>query len=366
MSTGYVWHELYGWHDTSTFAGLVPASTTAQPYQHFESAESKTRFASIVEVSGLSEHLTRIAPKPASEVDILRVHTVEHMERIRQQSLLPKGGDAGDGESPFGQGGFDIAMLAAGGAIAAARAVMNGEVRNAYALIRPPGHHARPTHGMGFCIFSNASVAIRNIRADFGVDRIAVVDWDVHHGNGTQEGFYDDPSTLTISIHQDGLYPLNSGPMADRGVGLAEGSVLNVPLPAGSGNGAYVEAVQRIVGPALRRFKPELIVVPSGFDASAADPLGRQMVTSTGYREMTKLLMEIADDLCDGRIVMTHEGGYSPVYVPYCGLVVLETMADFKTHIDDPLASGWDELPGQECTEHQRAVIESVMDLHGI
>jgi len=366
MATGFVWHELYGWHDTGTYNGLLAPSATVQPWQHFESAESKTRFASLVEVSGLAEHLTRITPVTASEEDILRVHTREHLERIKRESATVKGGDAGDGNSPFAGGGFEIASLAAGGAIAAARAVMNGEVRNAYALIRPPGHHARPSTGMGFCIFANASIAIKSLRAEMGVGRIATVDWDVHHGNGTQEVFYNDPETLTISIHQDGLFPLNSGHLHERGEGAGDGYAMNVPLPSGSGNGAYVETIQRVVIPALRRFKPELIVVPSGFDASAADPLGRQMVTPTGYRAMTKLLMEVADEVCDGRIVMTHEGGYSPFYVPYCGLAVLETMSGHKTAIDDPVTPGWDELPGQECSDHQRAVIESVIAAHSL
>lgn len=360
MATGFVWHELYGWHDTSTFAGFLAPSTTVQPYQHSESPESKQRFASLVEVSGLGDQLVRIKAVPATKEDILRVHTPEHVERIIHQSQNPRGGDAGDGESPFGNGGYDIALLAAGGAIQALRAVVTGEVQNAYALVRPPGHHARPSTGMGFCIFANASVAIEHVRAELGVKRVAVVDWDVHHGNGTQEIFYDNPDVLTISIHQDSLFPSQSGPMHERG---AEGSVINIPLPAGCGNGAYVDAMERIVVPAIRDFQPEVIVVASGFDAAATDPLGRMMVTSNGYRQLTDMVLNVATEVCEGKVMMTHEGGYSPTYVPYCGLAVLETMSGIKTGIEDIMGSGYDALPDQALKDHQKAVIDQVRAL---
>jgi acetoin utilization deacetylase AcuC-like enzyme len=363
MTTGYVWNELYGWHNTSNYAGFLVPSTTVQPYQHFESSEGKVRFNSLVEVSGLSKHLVRIDALPATVEDILRVHTPEHVERIQRESLLDKGGDAGDGESPFGNGGYDIALLAAGGAIQALRAVVEGTVNNAYALVRPPGHHARPSQGMGFCIFGNAAVAIQHVRANLGVERVAVVDWDVHHGNGTQEIFDADPNVLKISIHQDNLFPYMSGPITARGIGEAEGSAINIPLPAGCGNGAYLEVMQRVVLPAIRRFNPDVIVVPSGFDASAADPLGRMMVTAHGYSQMTTMLLEVADEVCDGKLMMTHEGGYSPTYVPYCGLAVLETMSGVKTGIEDVFGGGYNELPDQAIKSHQRDVIDQVVAL---
>ena len=177
MTTGYVWHELNGWHETGTYAGLPPASLTSQPYQHFESPGSKQRFHSLVEVSGLARHLTRITPEPATDEDLLRLHTPEHLARFKAESAHPKGGDAGDGTSPFGHQGFEIAALAAGGSIAALNAVLDGTVVNAYALVRPPGHHARPEAGMGFCIFANASIAIRHAQARNPAPRVATVDW---------------------------------------------------------------------------------------------------------------------------------------------------------------------------------------------
>ncbi len=366
MKTGFVWNELYGWHDTGTSAGNVFPSTTVQPYQHYESSETKTRFASLIEVSGLAQDLVKIPAVPATEADILRVHTKEHLNRIKVESLLPKGGDAGDGESPFGYGGYDIAALAAGGAIEALRAVINGTVNNAYALVRPPGHHAIPSTGMGYCIFANAAIAIQNVRETMGVQRVVVVDWDVHHGNGTQEIFYSDPNVLCISIHQDNLYPTDSGFIDDIGGSSAQGSVINIPLPAGSGNGAYVETLEKIVVPAIRKFDPDVIVVASGFDASAADPLGRMLVSSSGYRQLTELLLNVADEVCQGKLMMTHEGGYSPVYVPYCGLAVLETMSGIKTHVADPFGPGYDRLPDQVLSSAQRERISTAAKIHGL
>jgi acetoin utilization deacetylase AcuC-like enzyme len=236
-------------------------------------------------------------------------------------------------------------------------------VKNAYALIRPPGHHATATTGMGFCLFGNAVVAIHHARAVHGIRRVATVDWDVHHGNGTQAAFYADPSVLTISIHQDSLFPPASGGLAEIGEGAGEGYTINVPLPPGSGNGAYVATIERVVLPALERFKPELIVVPSGFDASGVDPLGRQMVSSDGYRTMTRLLMQAADTLCGGRLVMTHEGGYSAMYVPYCGLAVLEEMSGVRTHVEDPWAPLMAEWGQQALQPHQAALIDKAAEL---
>lgn len=358
--TGYVYHEIFGWHDTGTNAGLFPSDPAAglQPFNHFESAETKRRLHELIVVSGLIDQLERVTPRPCSEEEILRVHTSQHLERIKAESLLPKGGDAGDGLSPFGRGGYEIARLSAGGVISAVDAVLTGTVRNAYALVRPPGHHATPETGMGFCIFSNVAIAAAHARHTYGLDRIAIVDWDVHHGNGTQAVFYEDPRVLTISVHQDNVFPPNSGSTDERGIGAGEGYALNVPLPPGTGDGGYLYAMHTVVMPALRQFQPQLILVASGFDANAMDPLARQMVTSEGYRAMTSLLMEVADELCDGRIAMSHEGGYNPVYVPFCGLAAIETLAGAAPFADPilPITAGF---AGQELQPHQKDAIDA-------
>jgi acetoin utilization deacetylase AcuC-like enzyme len=357
VTTGYVWQEIYAWHNTGNGGRLAAPQFAMQPHDNFESPESKSRMAALVEVSGLLEELVRIRPRPATEDDLLRVHTAEHIESIRAQSLAG-GGDAGDGASPFGAGSFEIACMAAGGTIAATEAVLTGTVVNAYALVRPPGHHAVRETGMGFCIFANVAVAIEWARATHGTRKVAVVDLDVHHGNGTQSIFESDPDVLTVSLHQDSLFPADSGTLGERGVGPGDGSVLNVPLPAGSGNGAYVDAMANVVVPALRAFHPEIIFVASGFDAGALDPLAHMVVTSSGYREMTRLLMQVADELCGGRLVLSHEGGYSPIYVPYCGLAVLEELSGHSTGVIDPYEPTFLRLPAQATTEAQRAVID--------
>jgi acetoin utilization deacetylase AcuC-like enzyme len=363
MATGFAWHERYAWHDTGRWAGLVPSGGLVQPYIHVENSETKSRLAGLLEVSGLLDQLTRLKIVPATREDVLRVHTVRHLDRIEEQSATLHGGDAGDGWSPFGTGSYEIALLAAGGTIAATSAVLTGAVDNAYALVRPPGHHAERDRGIGFCIFNNVAVAIEWARANHGVERIAVVDYDVHHGNGTQEIFYSDPNTLTISVHQNRLFPSDSGMRSERGAGAGEGFALNVPLPAGSGNGAYVTVFERIVLPALQAFRPELIMVASGFDASINDPLGRMLVTASGYRQLTKLLMVAAAELCSGRLVMSHEGGYSAEYVPFCGMAVLEEMSGRTTEVEHPFAGSWDDLPGQELEPWQSHEIEGALAL---
>ncbi len=360
-TTGYVWHAQYGWHDTGTHAGVVPAGGAVEPYRNFESPESKVRMASLIEVSGLLDRLYRVAPRHATIDDLLRVHTSEHVHRVMEASEAG-GGDSGDGFSPFGRGGFDIARLAAGGTMAAVDAVLEGRADNAYALVRPPGHHARPETGMGYCMFHNVAVAIEHARATHGVERIAIVDYDVHHGNGAQAIYDTDPNVLAISLHQDRLFGKQSGLVSEVGHGAGEGTNINVPLPAGSGNGAYLHAIDEVVVPAVEGFRPDLIMVSSGFDASAYDPLGRMCVTADGFRAVTGRLVELAERICDGRLVMSHEGGYSEVYVPFCGLAVLEELCGERTGVEDPYKS-MAELPAQELTPVQRDVVAQSADL---
>ncbi len=361
MATGFVWHELYMWHNTWNWAQVFPPSLTVQPGEHAENPETKRRLRNLVEVSGLIDHLVPVKPRYATEGEIARFHTRDHIARIKALSA-ENGGDASY-LTPFGKGSFEIAQLAAGGAIAAFDAVIAGRVANAYALARPPGHHATADVGMGFCLFGNAVIAIEHAKEVHKIGRVATVDWDVHHGNGTQSAFYDRNDVLTISLHQDNLFPAESGGLAENGTGKGAGCNINIPLPPGSGDGAYIATFEQVVIPALHKFKPELIVVPSGFDGSGVDPLGRMMVTSEGYRAMTRMLMRAAADLCGGRIVMTHEGGYSQMYVPYCGLAVLEEMSGVKTHVEDPWAPLMAKWGGQALQPHQQAVIAAAAAL---
>ena len=368
MATGFVWHERYMWHNTGRQAGPFQADAAGwlEPgSNHREGPETKRRFKHLLEVTGLLDQLVPIAPRPATEDELLRFHTAEYVERIRTESAA-WGGDGGDGATPFGKGSYEVALLSAGGVIAAVDAVLDGTVDNAYALVRPPGHHALTDMGMGFCLFGNVAVAVHHARQVRGLGRVAVVDWDVHHGNGTQAAFYADPSVLTLSIHQDSNFPPRSGSVEETGEGPGEGCNVNVPLPPGSGDGAYAATFERVVLPALDRFRPELIVVASGFDASAMDPLGRMMVTPRGYGEMTRAVVDAAARLCGGRLVAAHEGGYSEELVPFCGLATVEAMSGIETACRDSVLQRFPEVMGyHELQAHQDAAIaraEALLD----
>ena len=331
MATGWVWHERYMWHDTGTAGGPLPVSRWVEPMAHVESPDAKRRFANLVAASGLLDHLTPLAPRSATVAELTRVHQPEYVADVEQQAAA--GGGKLGGGTPFGEFSYEIALLAAGGVLTAVEAVVAGVVDNAYALVRPPGHHATPAHGRGFCLFNNVAIAARHARVALGLERVAIVDWDVHHGNGTQDTFWDDPSVLAISIHQDGVYPPRSGPVTDTG---AHGTVINIPLPPGSGDGAYRAAFTDVVEPALDRFAPDLILVACGFDANGFDPLARQMLHSESFRWMTSRVRVAAERHCAGRLVLAHEGGYSPFAVPFCGLAVVEEPSGVRTEVEDP------------------------------
>ena len=352
--TGFVFDETYMWHDSG--GGTFPL----QPSAGFENPETKRRFHNLLAATRVLDRLHTIKPAPATEADLLRFHTRDYIEQIRKMSAA-HGGDAGE-LTPFGTGSFEIAALSTGGVIAAVAEVVSGGVHNAYALVRPPGHHAEPSRGRGYCIFGNIAVAVMHARAKLGVHRIAIVDWDVHHGNGTQMAFYENPDVLTISIHQDNLYPAASGSISEIGAGRGEGLNLNIPMPPGSGVGAYTALFERVIVPALYNFKPELIVVASGLDANAYDPLGRMMLSSECYRALTRMLLDSASDLCRGRLVLAHEGGYSESYVPFCGLAIVEELSGIRTEVADPFLDLTRSRGQQELQPHQDAVIEKARE----
>lgn len=339
MTTAFLTDERCFWHSGGNYAFSLPVGGLVQPQAAGglpENPETKRRLKNLVEVTGLINDLTPLRAAPATWEDLLRVHPESYLTAFRDLSA------AGGGElglrTPFGRDGFDIAALSAGLAIGGLRRVLTGAATNAYALSRPPGHHCLPDFPNGFCLLANIAIAIRAAQADGLARRVAVVDWDVHHGNGTEAIFYDDPDVLTISLHQDRNYPLDTGAATDRGTGAGEGFNLNVPLPPGTGHKSYVEAMERLVLPALRRFRPEVIIVACGYDASAVDPLGRMLASAETFRQLTRLVMQAADELCAGRLLLVHEGGYSEVYVPFCGHAVLQTLSGSRIEAPDPLA----------------------------
>jgi len=351
MGTALVWHERFAWHDS----GRASNNLWAEPYPALDRPESKRRLYSLLQASGLAEKLVPITARQARREELLRVHSAKYVERIADLSEAG-GGDAGE-NARFGPDGFLVASLAAGGCIAAVDAVLDERVQNAYALVRPCGHHAEAERGRGFCIFGNIAIAVRHAQMARSIGRVAVIDWDVHHGNGTQSVFYDDPTVLTISLHQERYYPPDTGGLDETGDGPGYGTNLNLPLPPGSGHSAYLAAMQRVVLPAVRSFRPDLILVACGYDAAASDPLGRMLCHSGTFGEMTRLVKAAATELCQGRLVLCHEGGYAPTYVPFCGLAVIEELSGMRTDVTDPMADWYAGIGGQDLQPHQAAAL---------
>ncbi|MEX1157770.1 MAG: class II histone deacetylase, partial [Thermomicrobiales bacterium] len=322
------------------------------------------RTIKLLDMSEIGQRLQMISPYSAPEPMIALYHTQEYIERVAALSEAG-GGDAGQG-APVGPDSYVIALLAAGGAMAAVDTVMAGPIARAFALVRPPGHHAMSNQGMGYCIFNNVVIAAMHARSAYGLERVMIFDWDVHHGNGTQDAFYDDPNVLFVSTHQDRLYPEEFGQVAQIGSGDAAGRTVNIPLPAGSGDATYMAAIDEIIAPIARAFRPELILVSAGQDASSADPLGRMCVTAEGYRRMTMAMMELAGKLCDGRLAIVQEGGYSEVYAPYCTLAILEALTEYRSRIEEPVnqarADRWPQ--SQSIGLDARAALDAVKRQH--
>jgi acetoin utilization deacetylase AcuC-like enzyme len=354
--TGLVTHERYFWHDVGpSTGGRRPNGETLQIAEAADLAETKRRLLGLLDATGYSDHLTRIAPRTATVEEVTRFHTQRYLDEL---ATLSKIGFGEVGKSAYvGAGTYDIAMLAAGGAITATEAVVRGDVDNCYGLIRPAGHHAEADQGLGFCLINNAVIAAMHARAALGINRVAILDWDVHHGNGTQAAFSDNPDVLTISIHQDGRFPSWTGALTERGDGEGLGANINVPLPPGSGHGAYMAAIEQVVVPALDRFRPDLIIVSSGYDAGGFDAMAHMMAHSGTFRMMATAAVEAAARHSVGRLVVLHEGGYSTYHVPFCGLAVIEEMSGVPSGVDDPFAT-LANLPYQDLQAHQAHVID--------
>lgn len=335
--TGFYTDERTFWHSTGVQSLFIPIGDWVQPptgSYGADTPDSKRRLLNLARVSGLTAELTMPESLPVTWEEMQLVHPASYLERFKATS------DAGGGDlgmlAPFSKGGFEIAQVSAGLARTAIDDVLSGRVENAYALCRPAGHHCLADMSMGFCLLANIPIAIEAARRKHGLSRVAVVDWDVHHGNGTQSIYYDRADTLTISIHQDRCFPPGYGGAEDRGEGVGLGYNLNIPLPAGSGHEAYIYAFEKLVLSALEQYRPELIVVASGLDANAVDPLARMLLHSDSFRQMTTMIKDAAARLCDGRLVIVHEGGYSEAYVPFCGQGLLEALSGETTAVADP------------------------------
>lgn len=282
----------------------------APPFEHPESPGRLVAIADHLNERGLLDKMVPVIPDYPDEGDIVRVHDPSYLQKI--EMACRRGDLTLDAEDTYlNRNSYTVAFRSAGGAIAGAEAVITGKVRRAFCAIRPPGHHADSRTGMGFCLLNNIAIATRYLRSRHGVSRIFIVDWDVHHGNGTQNIFLEDPSVFFFSIHEHPsfLYP-GTGRRWETGRGAGEGTTLNAPMQPGAGDAEYRMAFEQMLHPAIDAFRPEIFLISAGFDAHRDDPLADIQLTEEGFRFMTRFIVEMADRHCGGRIVSLLEGGY--------------------------------------------------------
>ncbi len=324
---------------------------------HPENAGRIERIWQVLDDSGVAARLKAITPQAATVEQLALVHTPAYIEHVRQAA--GRGGGMLDPDTYLLPVSYEVAQLAAGGAIAAVDAVLCGEAHNALAIVRPPGHHATPQRAMGFCLFNNIAIAARHAqRAYPAVQRVLIVDFDVHHGNGTQDAFYEDGSVLFVSTHQYPFYP-GTGALADTGRGDGLGATLNMPLRAGTGGAGFRLLYERVLWPAARRFQPDLMLVSAGFDAHWADPLAMLTLDLKGFAHLTRELIGMAGELCAGRIVFVLEGGYQLDVLAY-GVLNIAHALQGEDAIDDPLGDA--DMPSRSTEE----LVEQLLALHNL
>jgi acetoin utilization deacetylase AcuC-like enzyme len=274
--------------------------------------ESPNRLRAIIqqlEQSGTMAQVTRIEPRKAEDEWITQVHTEAYLASLKQHA--PASGRVSlDPDTSMSPGSLTAAYLAAGGALAGVDAMMTKQVEHVFCAVRPPGHHAEANRAMGFCLLNNVAIAARYAQKKYGLSRVLIVDWDVHHGNGTQHSFEDDPSVLFFSAHQYPHYP-GTGRESERGRGAGEGYTINVPMEAGEGDDEYRAIFHKVLVPAADEFKPDFVIISAGFDAHKDDPLAGMGLTEAGYAELTGIVAGIAKKHAQGRILSSLEGGYN-------------------------------------------------------
>ncbi|MBO68187.1 MAG: histone deacetylase [Acidiferrobacteraceae bacterium] len=295
MNTGFLSDERFLLHDTGKSHPERPA-------------RMRSVLDHIREFSWF-ETLLPITAETCDEKWLTEVHDMKLVQRARE-TCANGGGQLDSPDVQVSTKSFDTALLAAGGVMRIADAVMSGQVNNGFALVRPPGHHAERSEAMGFCLFNNVAIATRYLQKQYGLDKILIVDWDVHHGNGTQHIFEQDPSVLYVSLHQYPHYP-GTGASSETGVGSGVGATLNCPMHAGSGDNEYEQAFREVILPFAYEFKPDAVVISAGFDAHQTDPLGDINLSTDFYGWMTTRLLEVADSSSEGRLISVLEGGYN-------------------------------------------------------
>jgi acetoin utilization deacetylase AcuC-like enzyme len=289
-----------------------------------------------LEESGLLRQMTKVEARDATTHELRFVHTERLIEEVAATAGVAR--HRFDADTYGSPRSYEAAVRAAGGTLAATEAVLRGDLDSAFCFVRPPGHHATPDRAMGFCLFNNVAVAVARALEEPGVERVAIIDIDVHHGNGTQDIFYDDPRVLYFSTHQFPHYP-GTGHWTETGSGEGDGSTINVPLPPGSGDDIYRRCYTEICAPAVRRFRPQLLFVSAGFDAHFADPLADILLSTRGYFETASLIKQLADEICEGRVVYALEGGYDLAAISWSARACVDTLFG-NEFAQDPLGAG--------------------------
>jgi acetoin utilization deacetylase AcuC-like enzyme len=362
VTVGYAYSPLVLAHDPPPGAVDVGGRPFTLGVADVAQAVLTEQAHALAQRSALAPALAPIPLAPAPEAALLAVHTPEYLERLRAACA----GGPWDGEhAPVTAATWDAARLTVGGVLAAVDAVLDGRVARAFVQARPAGHHAEPDRAIASTYLNNLACGAEHARAR-GAERVAILDWDVHVGNGAERIFWDRADVLAISLHQRAWYPEHAGRLEATGGPRAPGLTVNVPLPEATTDAGYALAFDAVVAPALRRFRPDLILVAAGQDPSVFDPTGRMMVSAAGFRALAERVAAVADEVAGGRLVASAEGGYSPVYHPFCVLGVLEGLAGQDGGVADPWADGAPVRAARgPADERVRAAVAAARRVHG-
>lgn len=335
------WHPDVLLHDTGRGVfEAAPSDLLGHLEAHPESPARVENMLALLQRGPLKDEITWRAGRIASAEDLALVHDPAYIAEIRETA--ERGGGRITPTTVVSSGTFRAASAATGTVIEATEAVLDAPGTRSYALVRPPGHHAQPAEADGYCFFNSVAIAAELALQRDGIDRVAIIDWDVHHGNGTQECFYGRDDVLTISLHMShgawGPTHRQTGAPEEIGAGPGEGYNLNLDLPLGTGDGGYAAAMNEVVVPVTTEFAPDLVIIAAGQDPAQFDPNGRQAVTMAGFRELGRTARDLAERVSEGRLVIAQEGGYAPTYAAFCLHATLEGVLRLEPALGDPLA----------------------------
>lgn len=341
MSVSYVNNEIYQKHDTG---------------DHVEGKDRLTTIETVLSKTKTVERLKLLEPRPATIDELAYIHDHDYINSLKCE--IDSGGGWLDPDTYVSRGSWEAALYAAGGLMNAVDVCMTGAEDGAFALVRPPGHHAVRSHQMGFCLFNNVAIAAKFALRNFDIQRILIIDFDVHHGNGTQEAFYTDPHVLYFSTHQYPWYPF-TGSAEETGQGTGEGFNVNIPFQAGLGDSAYLRVFNEILVPLARRYAPQLILVSAGYDAHWQDSISQMNLSTMGYARMTKIIKAIGDEVCPGKLVYTLEGGYNRTALAYSVTATFEVLLG-GTEVYDPLGAP----PAEHSPQDFDDFIKHILNIH--